>query len=348
MLRYKTFQFYEFYYMLWNREDANKKFVIMLKTHYYPMFLVMKYIQYHDIYEDVRKIYCSSRNPRDVFETYEETIEIDYKAITGIKITYDDPVNCLMSFGKLNVKNLCKRAALRGHVKCLDYLYKRKCDKCYRVSNNICYVCDPRNIQTLMEKCDCGGSFFGRGTHSICVDTLYVAVGRRNNMKCIKYMHENKCGYGFRRDMYCYFHTYICNHAAESGNLEYIKYYREHGGKFDRKTLWFAIKGGDIECVKYLLKENCEWNNRTWQYAVDISRWDILQCLYDDGLRRYSVNPRRFVLGQSHYLDYIVDIKYYLNCRKTRQMIEWEDKQRMEAFFSRPVKKQIKDDGSAQ
>ena len=75
-----TYQFYELYYMLWNRGDKTNKFAILLKNHYYPMFLVMEYIQYTDIYR-----YAITRH--ELY--YEEKIDIVDASITGIKITYD-------------------------------------------------------------------------------------------------------------------------------------------------------------------------------------------------------------------------------------------------------------------
>ena len=52
-----THQFYELYYMLWNRAIGNNKFMVLLKNHYYSMFLLMEYIKYTDICGHVVKNY---------------------------------------------------------------------------------------------------------------------------------------------------------------------------------------------------------------------------------------------------------------------------------------------------
>ena len=69
--------------MLWNRNADEKKIMRMMKWHWYPMFLVMEYIQYTDIYR-----YAITRH--ELY--YEEKIDIVDASITGIKITYDKEI----------------------------------------------------------------------------------------------------------------------------------------------------------------------------------------------------------------------------------------------------------------
>lgn len=283
---YKTYEFYEFYYMLWNRKKVKKnKFTTLLRSHYYPMFLVMKYMQYADIYKDVRKIYFSNRNPDITTKIYEETIEIHCNSITGIKITYDDdPVNCLRSLGPgPNVKSLCKRAVMRNHVKCLEYLHRRKCDTCC--------VYDLGRSDT--GECECGGTF--KDGYVINMETCLVAV-ENTDIRCIKYMHSRKCakcgvceskqcdcGGKFKNG--CKMYEQILNVAAEHGNLAYLKYFFSCGGIFGCKTLELAVRSGNFECIKYLCENGCPRESGALLCATIHNRLDIVKYLYESGCR---------------------------------------------------------------
>ena len=136
-----TYQFYELYYMVWNREQTNNKFVFLVKNYYCPMFLVMKYIEYNDIYKTVIEqyfpmSYCVKYNQRTKerrMSIYEETIDISENALSGIKITYkNDPVNCLIKL-KSNPEynfvysNTLSNIVRNNHVQCMQYYLDTSC-----------------------------------------------------------------------------------------------------------------------------------------------------------------------------------------------------------------------------
>ena len=169
---------------------------------------------------------------------YEETIEIDCDALTGIKILYiNDPINCLkiVEKGMMRCRRPCSAAAAYGHLECLKHA----------MSN---------------------GNLFDEWT---CI----VAV-MRGQLKSLKYLLENGCRYDviisghavtygqFECLKYLLDNGYpcsngVCSTAVLRGNLDCLKYLHKRGIPWGSDTIVYAAKYGRFECLKYAFENGC-------------------------------------------------------------------------------------------
>ena len=78
MRNYTSYHFFNLHCMLWNRNNNR-----LSKLGYLPIFLALKYIQYSNTYELVKKYYCD-----EISDVPEEDINISYDSITGISLSY--------------------------------------------------------------------------------------------------------------------------------------------------------------------------------------------------------------------------------------------------------------------
>ena len=58
--------------------------------------------------------------------------------------------------------------------------------------------------------------------------------------------------------------------AASMGNLEMVKWMRENGCEWDCWTTGYAAGGGHIELLEWLREQNCPWHPNTCAFAAEI------------------------------------------------------------------------------
>lgn len=219
LVKRPTYQFYEFYYMMWNRGDASRIGKLM-KNNYYVMYLVMNYIKYTDIYERVRNycVYMQRQIP-----IYEETIEVVDDSITGLRITYeDDPVECVKkNWDTADLKTKCNITLL---------LY---CAINFNHHNVLIYFC---GALLLLWKCKPSAYF-------MCI------ASARGNMECNRILYENGCRH---TPNVC---SYTCNHHGHNGHISVTTHLGRKGWEIDEEVCVAIItsdKSMCSECVRFV------------------------------------------------------------------------------------------------
>lgn len=82
--------------------------------------------------------------------------------------------------------------------------------------------------------------------------------------------------------------TDISNYAARSGKLEVIKYFQEKGFNLP-SVLSVAIKGGNLQSIKYLHDQGCEWDVFSLPLAAELGYFEIVKFALD---RKCSVSAK--------------------------------------------------------
>ncbi len=104
-------------------------------------------------------------------------------------------------------------------------------------------------------------------------DTSYRAA-RFGNLEFLKYAHENGCP----------FDKYTIKEAASNGHLEIIKYlYEQCEVEWGNATTYKIVMDGNLECLKYVREHGCPWADRTTCSAAYSQNLDcLLYCLDND------------------------------------------------------------------
>ncbi len=132
------------------------------------------------------------------------------------------------------------KAAENGELECLTYVIENGC---------------PFNDNTM--------AFAAEFSHLDCVKYLtekncpvssyvFVQAASFGNLATLQFLHE---AYGDE-----YWSPDVCEHAAESGNFETLKYAREHGCPWNELTALSAAYNDRYECFSYALENDCPFN----------------------------------------------------------------------------------------
>lgn len=74
-----------------------------------------------------------------------------------------------------------------------------------------------------------------------------------------------------------------CARAAESGNLEMLKWARRLGCPWDKRICELAAEGGHLEVLKWARHEGCPWDGLTCAYAARGGHLDVLKWATENG-----------------------------------------------------------------
>ena len=145
-------------------------------------------------------------------------------------------------------------------------------------------------------------------------DDACAMAAEYGHWECVKYLHEI-CG--------CPLSASVSLWAV--GNLEILKYLREHGCPYDECTVSAAIGDGDLESLKYLLDdwcleeyvvtqaveemmhsclelnsipERCDFNQfKCLEYIYETLGWDYHKCYFMSELKlRWAIEPIRLAM----------------------------------------------------
>ena len=101
--------------------------------------------------------------------------------------------------------------------------------------------------------------------------------------------HEKKLFFNTRTRRRCPARPTFGNFAAHFGQLEALKYAREHGAPWESFTCALAARGGHLHVLQWLradgcrLLERCPWDGRTCQFAAMNGHLHVLQWAYENG-----------------------------------------------------------------
>ena len=81
---------------------------------------------------------------------------------------------------------------------------------------------------------------------------------------------------------------YIMDDAVDGGNLNLIKYLHDNGCDWDEKTCTYAAFNNNLDILKYLHENECPWNEKACLAACHNDHVDILKYLHENGCPRDS------------------------------------------------------------
>ena len=131
---YSVLNFHLIRSVLWYREETKGNGVLpngkLVRLPFYVVKQAMEFAQYDNIYKSV---ICMLKDDYMGRHLFSEIIEIDENTTTGIKVLYtNDPVNCLHILRERDKREwycvLWDNAIRYGYVRCLEYMYEKKCD----------------------------------------------------------------------------------------------------------------------------------------------------------------------------------------------------------------------------
>lgn len=212
--------FFLFYCLLYNRGNRS-----LSRIGYYSIYLILQFIQYHEIYNDVIDVYVNGKN-KDILE---ESIIIDCDSITGIRVNYDrEPLGCLCAIKQLS-KNVCIRAIENNHVKCLEYL----CTHGYDIVDiYVSVAIRVGSLECLKFLCSNGGRVNWGST---------MLAAHYGQLSCLMYLH----------DIGCCWDEYTCIAAIENDNLDCLRYVIDNNCRLSDKVFQ-CCSGLNNSCTMYL------------------------------------------------------------------------------------------------
>ena len=74
-----------------------------------------------------------------------------------------------------------------------------------------------------------------------------------------------------------------CKCAAKGGHLEVLKYLHENGCPWGYSTCMSAAEGGHLECLKYAHENNCLWDRFTCSFAAYNGHLECLKYAHENG-----------------------------------------------------------------
>jgi hypothetical protein len=168
---------------------------------------------------------------------------------------------------------LCSQASKKGSLKCLKYLYSRKCKWDERTCTN---AVKNGHIKCL-EFAHKNGCPWNKNT--------FDEACKNGNLVCVSYLYYNDCPRGkwimklatingnlacmmFLEKMLCNLDKNISIYAAESGNIYCLKYAFEKSYSFNEKTHVAACKYGSLECLEYLNSISCPVSNLSFYELI--------------------------------------------------------------------------------
>ena len=71
--------------------------------------------------------------------------------------------------------------------------------------------------------------------------------------------------------------------AAKNGHLECLKYLHKNGCPWDEDTTWYAALNGNLKCLKYLHENGCPWDENATCHAAYEGQLECLKYLHQKG-----------------------------------------------------------------
>ena len=98
-------------------------------------------------------------------------------------------------------------------------------------------------------------------------------MAEKGNVELLKFSHEKGCPWD----------EYTCETAALNGHLECLKYVHEQGCPWDGETCARAAQNGHLECLKYAHENGCPWDERTCRSAAKYGHLECLEYARENG-----------------------------------------------------------------
>jgi hypothetical protein len=119
--------------------------------------------------------------------------------------------------------------------------------------------------------------------NAIMLENLRINFGyiytERTLIKTIKYgsFDDVIIVYNNVTDVSTVYESIIFRHAAKTGNIEMIRFFRDNGYQWDEDTTAYAAKYGHFEVLEWLAANGCIMDENTTAYAAEKGHFNILQ-----------------------------------------------------------------------
>jgi hypothetical protein len=101
-----------------------------------------------------------------------------------------------------------------------------------------------------------------------------IAAIKHNKLDCLESAYNNGCSM-----------DETCDYAAMYGRLECLKFLHKHGCKWNDQTSKIAVMNGNLDCLKYLCENGCPLTEYACFFAAKIDRLDILKYVHKNGCK---------------------------------------------------------------
>ena len=108
-------------------------------------------------------------------------------------------------------------------------------------------------------------------------DFAAFEASRQGNIEALKWLHDK---YDVIRPLYMDNSCGCCNSAAACGQIDVLKWINEsYEAGWNGDTLNFAVSGGHLSTVQFLLENECGWRHNTYSIAAHFGHLAILKLL---------------------------------------------------------------------
>ena len=96
---------------------------------------------------------------------------------------------------------------------------------------------------------------------------LYRVAAESGQLEVLKWLRAKSYMWG----------AWLCGHAAKFGQLEVLKWLHANGCPWNKETCAFAAEGGHLEVLTWLRENKCPWDEQTCASAAMFGQLEVLK-----------------------------------------------------------------------
>jgi hypothetical protein len=214
-----------------------------------------------------------------MIEGYEDNHEENIKAMKHVYSDFEMDETELKQFlsCNLDLKN-------RDIEELWDAVFKWDIYEKDKIKNYLVeYICEKKNFKLDIKGYKTSTRALLKNTcineEKICCNPAKAAI--LNHFECFKYLHENEKSKFANKNS-----NVIClNILRGGGSLKFLKYAVQNGYKMDKNyTCQIVVKYNNLECLKYVLKNRCVCNNKSFLNAAYFGNLECLKYIHKNNL----------------------------------------------------------------
>ncbi len=133
-----------------------------------------------------------------------------------------------------------------------------------------------------------------------------VSIG---DLKIVEYLFNNGCPINIGDDLYNNSNDLHTNIASRRNNLEVLKFLHKNGFPWDSTTVLSALEHSySIDCLKYLIENNCPYNERYIKNELLPDNLEALKSFFEKGLKLdKELFDNTIIGGNLEVLDFLLN-----------------------------------------
>ncbi|CAL6299396.1 unnamed protein product [Bathycoccus prasinos] len=210
-------------------------------------------------------------------------------------------------------KYAVRDAHKNNHSECLQYLLDNNCP----LPRGVCRDVVERHVLPRLNRTDV------KFLHGVNTETRKLIkrssragdlkkafnIGEMSSISTLEFAWENRSLWPSR----WYDETDFCWRVAQTNKLELLKWIREEKEcKWDDRTIFAAVRQGNLEIVKYCVAKKCPIDEYTCAWAAGKGNLEILKYLREEGKAPWDWKTAAWAAetGHLHILEYLVERKF--------------------------------------